>query len=448
MPRRLSITPGSGIRALAVVCGCVAISGCSGLFGGEEEAQLPGERIPVMLASIEVNADKRIANLDVTLPPPIVNINWPQQGGYVNHAMQHLSLPEALSVSWRADVGRRASDKEHILSGPVVADGRVYVVDSGATVSAFTISGGKRLWRAELELAGERDGSWGSGLVYDEGKLFVSTGFAQIIALDAGSGEIQWRTAVSGPMRAAPAVRDGRIFAVTKDNQLHALDAADGRLLWSHTGILESAGLLGGASPAVEGDIVIVPYSSGEIFALRVENGRELWSDNLAAIRRLDAVSGLADIRGHPVIDSGRVYAISHSGRMVAIDLRSGRRIWEVKIGGVEQPWIAGDFIYVLSSKALVACLTARDGRVRWVTSIGQFKNPEDQLGRRVWTGPVVAGYRLIIAGGHGQALSLSPYNGEILGSTVTPGGTTVPLAVADNTLYLLSNAGELVALR
>ena len=401
-----------------------------------------------MLTSVAVNADARIADLDVKLPRPIVNINWPQQGGYANHAMQHLALPDTLDVAWRADAGRGSSDEERILSGPVVADGRVYVIDAGATVSAFTVADGKRLWRAELEPDGERDGSWGGGLAFDEGRLFVTTGFAQVIALDAASGEVQWRSVVSGPMRAAPAARDGRVFAVTKDNQLHALDAASGRLLWSHTGIVESAGLLGGASPAVEGDIVIAPYSSGEIFALRVQNGRELWSENLAAIRRLDAVSALADIRGRPVIDRGRVYAISHSGRMFAIDLRSGRRVWEAEIGGVEQPWIAGDFIYVLSTDALVACLTARDGRVRWVTPIGLFKDPEDQEGRRVWTGPVVAGDRLIVAGGHGEALSLSPYTGEILGNIATPGGVTVPLAVADNTLYLLSDSAELVALR
>ena len=53
--------------------------------------------------------------------------------------------------------------------------------------------------------------------------------------------------------------------------------------LWSHNGIPETAGLLGGASPAVEGEIVIVAYTSGELFALRVENGRAVWSDNLAS---------------------------------------------------------------------------------------------------------------------------------------------------------------------
>ncbi len=437
-----------GARSLAAVFACLALVGCGMFPGGDDEPPLPGERIPVMLTSAAINADARIADLDVRLPRPIVNINWPQQGGNANHAMHHLALPETLSIAWRVDAGSGSNDDERILSGPVVAGGLIYVIDAKASVSAFTVGEGDRVWRTELEPDGERDGSWGGGLAFDGGRLFVTTGFAQVIALDAASGEVLWRSVVSGPMRAAPAAYDGRVFAVTKDNQLHALDAATGVSLWNHTGIVESVGLLGGASPAVEGDIVVVPYSSGEIFALRTQNGRELWSENLAAVRRLDSVSALSDIRGRPVLDRGRVYAISHSGRMFAVDLRSGRRVWEAEIGGVEQPWIAGDFIYVLSSDALVACITARDGRVRWVTPIGLFKDPDAQEGRRVWTGPVVAGDRVIVAGGHGEVLSLSPYTGEILGNIKTPGGITVPMAVADNTLYLYSDAAELVALR
>src|SRR5213079_2727124 len=116
------------------------------------------------------------------------------------------------------------------------------------------------------------------------------------------------------------------------DNQLQALSVDGGRKLWSHNGIPETAGLLGGAAPAVEGEIVVVAYSSGELFALRVENGRAVSSDNLAASRNVNAVAGLADIRGRPVIDRGRIFAVSHSGRMVAINLRTGDRVWEQEI--------------------------------------------------------------------------------------------------------------------
>ena len=193
---------------------------------------------------------------------------------------------------------------------------------------------------------------------------------------------------------------------------------------------------------------MVAPYSSGEIYALRVENGRPLWSDSLAAIRRIDAVSALADIRGRPVVAGGRVYAISHSGRMVAIDLPTGRRVWEASLGGVEQPWIVGDFIFVLTTDANVVSLTAVDGRVRWVTALDAFKSPERREGRINWSGPVLAGDRLIVAGDHGETLALSPYTGDVLGRQEMPGGVSVAPAIADATLFFLTDRAKLVAFR
>ena len=434
-------------RGCLAALSVLALAACD-TFIRDTQTPIEGERIAIIVSGSQVAPDPRIADLTVQLPRPVINGDWPQQGGLANHAMHHLAIADTPIRAWVADIGAPAGTREPILSGPVIADGRVFTMDAGAVATAYDATDGSRVWRVALPPREERDGNWGGGIAHDDGRVFAATGFAQVIALDAATGEELWRTPVTGPMRAAPTAAGGRVFAVTKDNQLFALDAATGDQLWSHTGIAETAGLIGGASPAVEGDIVIAPYSSGDIFALRVENGRPLWSDSLAAIRRVDAVSALADIRGRPVIDRGRVYAISHSGRMVAIDLPTGRRVWEADIGGVEQPWIVGDFLYVLTTDANVVGMTALDGRIRWVTSVGLFKRPERRDGRINWSGPVLAGDRLIVAGDHGEALAVSPYTGEILGRQTMPGGISVAPAIADATLYFLTDSAKLVAFR
>ena len=225
-----------------------------------------------------------------------------------------------------------------------------------------------------------------------------------------------WKTGVAAPIRSGPTVADGRVYAVTVENELVALAADDGRRLWAHNGIPETAGLVGSASPAVEGEVVVVGYSSGEIYALTVENGRPLWSDSLASVRAVDAVSALADIRGRPVIDRGRVFAISHSGRMIAIDLRSGERVWEQDIGSTHGPWVAGDYVYVVSNDDELICLARNDGKVRWVRQLPRYedeKNKEDPI---TWAGPVLGGDRLIVLSSNGWALSVSPYTGAPLG--------------------------------
>jgi outer membrane protein assembly factor BamB len=253
---------------------------------------------------------------------------------------------------------------------------------------------------------------------------------------------------VNAPIHSPPTFADDRIFVVTVENELDVLSAADGNKLWSHNGLPEPAGLAGGASPAVAGDLVVVPYSSGELYALRIENGRPLWNDSLAAAQPVGALSSLADIRGAPVIDRDRVFAISHSGLMVSIDLRTGDRVWEQDIGGVHAPWVAGDFIYVLSADNQLICLTRADGRVRWARELPQWNNPQKKRDPIFWSGPVLAGDRLIVISSEGEAFSVSPYTGEPLGRDDFPDGVFINPIVADKTLYVLTDEADLVALR
>ena len=142
------------------------------------------------------------------------------------------------------------------------------------------------------------------------------------------------------------------------------------------------------------------------------------------------------------------VLAISHSGRMVAIDERRGARAWDIDLGGIEMPWVAGDFVYVVTTDAQVVCVTRRDGRIRWVRQLPRFEDPEDLEDPIQWVGPVLAGDRLITAGSNGQAMAISPYTGEILGEIELSGAPAVTPVVADNTLYFLIDDATLVALR
>jgi outer membrane protein assembly factor BamB len=438
------------LRSLAITALCLLIAGCGTVEGWfeEEEELLPGERISILALDRGVEADPSIADLRVTLPPAQSNADWPTAGGNNAHNLGHVALSGGLQRAWVTGIGEESDDEGKILAQAVVANGRVYTMDSRALVSSFDAGSGSPIWRNDLEPEEEDEGFFGGGLAVAGGKVFVTTGFARVFALDAGSGNVIWEGRVPAPMRAAPTVADGRVFAVTLDNAVYAFDAEDGTELWQHVGFQELAGLVGAASPAVSGSTVIAPYSSGEIFALLAENGRELWSDNLATRNRTDQSSDLADIRALPVIDGERVIAISHSGRMAALDMRRGIRAWDIKLGGKEMPWVAGDFIYAVTKEAQLVAVTRDQGRVRWVRNLDRWEDPEDREDPISWVGPVLAGDRLIVASSTGAALTVSPYDGEILGSTQLPGPVSVPPSVANGVLYFVTDGGELAALR
>jgi outer membrane protein assembly factor BamB len=335
-----------------------------------------------------------------------------------------------------------------VLSQPVVAKGRIYAMDGGVQVSALDAATGNRIWRVDLKPEDERGNSMGGGVAYWNDHLYVSTGYAQVLALDPADGRIMWKKAVAAPVRSGPTVADGRVFVVTVENELVVLAADDGRRLWNHSAIPETASLLGSASPAVDGEVTVAAYSSGELYALTVENGRPLWSDNFSNTRGVNAVASLADIRGRPVLDRGRVFAASHSGRIAAIDLRSGERAWEQDFGSMHSPWIAGDYVYVLSNDNELVCLTRNEGKIRWVRKLPSYQDEKKRSDPMVWAGPVLGSDRLIVLSSAGDAISVSPYTGEPLGREEMSAGGYLGPVIADNSLYVLTDDANLSAYR
>lgn len=435
-------------RLIAVAALGFAVSACDSWLGGDTETPLPGERISILKHETALQPDQDAEASSIRLPAPSPTPDWPQDGGYANHAMHHIAAAAQLREAWTRDIGQGADAGHRLISTPIVADGRIYAMDAGSDVTAFDANTGKELWSVAITPDEEDDGHMAGGLAYENGRVFAGTGFAQVVALDAVTGQIVWRKNVTAPIRSAPTARGGRVFAVSLDNKLHALAADDGRLLWTHAGSEEMAMLLGSASPAVDQGVVVVPYTSGELAAVKVDNGRLLWMDSLATRQRTDSTSSLAHIRANPIIDRGRVFAISNSGMMVSIDLRSGQRIWDKNIGGHQSMWVAGDYLFTLTGNEELAALERDTGRVIWVTSLPRWENPDAREGAIIWSGPLLVSDRLIVASSGGVAVAVSPYSGNILGSETMPDSVSVPPIVANDTVYFLADDATLAAYR
>ncbi len=428
-----------------------ALAGCSafdGWFGSSAPPPLPGERVSVLALAETLEPDPQLAQLAVTLPQPVRNADWPQAGAGPAHSPGHLALGESFREVWSVSIGWGSGSDRVLINPPIMADGRVFAMDATGQVTAVDAATGREIWQVRVASPHEDSEPLGGGLAFADGLLFASTGFGEVLAVDPANGGQVWREEANGPLRAPPAVEGGRVFVVTVENQIEAFAAPTGEALWNHTGILETASLLGGAAPAVGGGVVIAPYSSGELFALRVESGRAVWSDSLTAIRRVGALASLADIRGMPVIDNDRVFAVSHSGRTVGIDLRTGQRVWEQAFGGINMPWVAGDFIFMLTNTNDVVALTRDGGRIRWVASLPRWRDPDRRRGNIVFAGPVLAGGRLILVGSEGEGVIVNATDGSMLGGFDLRGAAQIPPIVADGTLYVLTDNGYLTAYR
>jgi outer membrane protein assembly factor BamB len=432
---------------LAALVLALSLGGCD--WFDKKKAPLPGERIAVFSDRKEIEPDKDAANIQVTLPAPVVNDSWPQSGGFANYAMQHLAIGDSPQVVWTADVGSGSSSSRILTSPPVVADGKVFAKDAESNVSAYNAETGQRIWSVTLKPEKARDtDEFGGGLAWYGGKLFVTTGFAAVFCLDPNSGTEVWTSAVGAPIRGAPLVFGDRVFTISIDNKLHAMAAVDGSDLWNFSALQEVAGYVGGNSPAGSGDFIVAPFTSGELVGLRIDNGRPVWNEALVGPRReARAFGNLADIRGRPVIDRGLVLAMGTAGTLTAIELNSGQRKWERNIGGSQTPWVAGRFVFVVTGSADVVALERDTGKVKWVTPLTQYQDAARHK-PIIWAGPVLLSDRLLVGGSTGEMLSLSPYTGEIIGKLDIKTPMRLGPVVANRMVYVLADSGRLIALR
>lgn len=438
-------------KLLAVSLVCVALTGCSAIgdwFEEDEKPPLPGERISVLeLQKALEPEDPVLATQGLIAPDPWRNEFWPQVGGYPNHSMQHLQLSESpLQLAWTADIGEGTNSSFPLIAQPVIVEKTIFTLDSESHLSAFDIETGKQLWRFDVTSPKEEDPVIGGGIAFSGGVLYVTNGYNEILAMNPENGKIFWRKPIPSPARAAPTVMEDRIFLTTLDDRLIALSTADGSQIWEYKGLNEIAGLVGAASAAANRDIVVPVFTSGEITALRIENGSVAWTDNLANLKSVGGLAGLADIRGLPVIDKGLVFAVSYSGKMVAIDERSGTRVWQREIGGAQTPWLAGNYIFVLSASNQLVAMGRDNGVIRWVTDLARWGDEKKRKDPVTWVGPVLAGNRLILAGTGGRVVEISPENGKMLTQWSVGKTISIPPVIAGGTLYLLADDGTLMA--
>lgn len=438
------------IRRFLLCASLVLAAGLTACSSDDKDAPLPGERLSILELQRHLEPDDAALSAQGYVAPTAwKNEFWPQAGGYPNHAMQHLSLSEgALKKVWSTSIGEGSQKNLPLITQPIVVDGKVFTLDTNNTLAAFDATTGRRLWDHNVSKASEEDPVIVGGIAYSRGQLYVTNGFDELILLSPQDGRVVWRRKIPAPSRAAPTISDDRVFVSTMDNRLIALNATDGKILWEYSGIAGSAGLVGGASPAASRDIVIPAFSSGEIYALRVENGSAAWGDNLSGIRATNGLSGISDIRALPIIDKGVVIAISFGNRLVALDERTGNRIWQRDIGGSEMPWVAGNYLFVVTNDNDLVGMGRDNGLIRWVRPLPKFKDPQSRTDPIYWTGPVLAGNRLIVAGSDGGVMEVSPEDGTVIrawGSGMNVGITPV---VAGETLYLLGDNGTLAAYR
>jgi outer membrane protein assembly factor BamB len=453
----LRLGPGASAGALAavVLAGCSMSEGLSlpkvndlNPFAKKEEP-LPGKRVPIMEATGSISNSLAPADRPIVLPPPSAIDSWPQPGGSPSNVAGHPVLSAAPKVAWSADAGSGSSKTGKVTANPIVYDGRVYTLDSNARVSAFAVSGGSTVWRTSLVPDSESKagnfftigssstgGGYGGGIAADNGRLYVATGYGTLNALDAKTGKVLWSKSQGAPIRAAPTATGDRVYIITTEGKVAAVGGSDGSELWQARGVSEQASLIGSPSPAIDGDMLVAPFPSGEVIGFKLGTGEQVWSESLTRAKGSTAMGALSDA-ARPVIDRGVVFATAHGGRTTAVQARTGERIWSVNISSTQAPTVIGDYVYVVDTGGQLMCLNRRDGQTLWTAKL-----PDSN----VWSGPTLAGGQLWLVSAKGALVGVDAATGRLAGRASVGAATFVPPVAAGGKLYVLTDNARLVA--
>nr|WP_166416303.1 PQQ-like beta-propeller repeat protein [Cochlodiniinecator piscidefendens] len=437
---------------IAILAGC-----------GNRELILEGERLDIRDGTVAVEpsdatrqdeiAEEAAANLAVPidLPAPQNISEWTHRNGSAQHHVTHPALGTSLAQVWSTNIGSGDSRRFRVTADPVVSGGLVFTMDSRSVVSAVDAATGEIRWSRDLTPAFDRNPNASSGgLAVVDGVLAATTGYGQLFSIDAATGDENWNQRLDAPATGAPTIVGDIIYTMSRDGRAWAVNIDNGRVRWELPGAPSSANVEGGAGPAVAGNVAIFPYGSGDVVASLPQGGIRVWNASVAGQRRGRAYADISDVTGDPVINNGRLYVGNSSGRLAAINLTNGSRIWTANEGTLSPVWPEGGSIFMVSDESQLMRLDADTGETIWAIPLPYFENRRERRRKGIYAhyGPIVAGGRVIVPSSDGVIRIFDPVDGTLVETVDLPRGATTNPAIANGTLYVVNSNGQLLAYR
>ena len=373
-------------------------------------------RFTVLFTALALSGCSAFRSDENTLPPAELENLQPEIG---------------VETAWSGGAASGTGGR-HLELHPAAAGDRVFVAGHDGDVAAYDATTGKRIWEADTGIPVSGGPGAGSGIVV------VGGSDGDVIALADTDGTVAWRTRVSSEVLSAPAVSERVVVVRSTDGKLFGLDTANGERIWVYDRTVPVLTLRGTSSPVVAGDVVVAGFDSGRLAAVSLADGRLVWESRIAAPTGRTEMERLVDIDADPIVSDGVVYAATVQGPVAALDLYTGRLLWQRDMSS-HAGVAAGRLLYVTDDESRIWALDRGSGEWRW---------RQDGLERRKATRPVEFGEYVVVADFEGYAHWLSIDDGRFV-ARVRPGSgaVTAPPAAAEAAVYVLDVNGKLTAL-
>jgi len=350
-------------------------------------------------------------------------------------------------VLWESSVGDGVSDYFSRIQ-PSVAYGKLYTASREGDVIAFGLEKGDELWSTDLsDLKGERgffdsrqSALLNGGPITGIKKIFIGSENGDVFALDAETGKLDWQGKVKGEVIAAPAIDAGILVVNTASGVIKAFNASNGQDEWQVEQEVPALTLRGVSAPAISSGGVVVGSADGTMSVYILENGQPGWTAEVGEATGSTQLERVIDVDSAPLIFGDKVYSISVRGNLTAVDLRTGRMVWERQYSSYRQLSISGNTIFLTDIKGHVYAVDRQNGFEKW---------SQLSLTNRGVTGPAVAGNYIVVGDFEGYIHFIDQTTGNIVARhEVDSSGLNIAPTVYDDIIYAQSRNGDLQAIK
>lgn len=337
-----------------------------------------------------------------------------------------------VSEQWSVDTGS-GPGRQYLKLTPALHGGTVYTVDARGRVRALAQDSGKQLWRTDLDM------DISSGVGFGDDLVLVASRKGEVVAMDKDKGRVQWRAPVTSEVLAAPAADSGVVVVQSVDGRLTGLAVADGKRLWNVDRSEPALSLRGTATPVIVSDAVLTGFASGKIVAIDLRTGRLLWETPVAQPQGRSEIERLIDV-DVPLLVLGRtLLAAAYQGKIVAVDMESGRLLWSRDISTYSALAADRSNAYVSDARGHVYALDLRSGATVW---------KQDKLQARRLSAPAVTGDAVAVGDFDGYVHWLAREDGRFLARERAARAAVLAPLVADGaSVYVTTQNGDLTAL-
>ena len=332
---------------------------------------------------------------------------------------------------WSVGVGDGQGDGFYRLQ-PAIRGTAIYAASADGEVVAVDRRQGKTLWEIDLDI------SLSGGVGVYEDALLLGSSEGLVMKLDASNGQQLWSTMVTGEILSPPQGNGKVVVAQTYNGKLQGLDFATGELLWTYSSNIPVLTVRGTSAPIIDNDRVYAGFANGRVLAFDAQTGSVLWEVRVAIPKGRSEIERIVDVDGTMAFAGDELYAVSYQGSVVAINVETGRKIWQQKASSFSGVSIGFGNVYAANEDGSLNAFLRNGEGVRWT---------QPALGYRHLSRPTPVGRYVAVGDLEGYLHVLSQVDGDFVGRVrVDSDGIRADMLSVEGVIYVFGNGGDLVA--